>query len=480
MATTTKKKKGSKGIVLIKKANNLIESRYKFDIWETRFFLSVLAQIRKDDQDFQVYRIWYKDVIKTFGLKSGDSYAYLRSAAQSLMGKSFFVNYEENGIEREKQYHILREIDYLREGQEGKSVENHEYIDVTVEQKMRPLLLQLQKNFTAYDLRNIVKLGVYPVRVYELLKQYESIGKRTLKVDEMKRMFEVTEQYKLFGDFFRWVVKPAVKEVNKHTDLTISNVEKLKEGRRVTALRFTFHSKKEDELRKVRGEALPNSILEIPKRTVLPVEDELGETEADVLFNKFEEVVVRSFGVTPSAFLKLLNAGNYSESQIEQAVAVTRRAKYNQEIKKSVSGFFLSALKDGYTDAKQEAKKAQLRKEQNQQKIQILQNELQALENNRARAVNDQIRFLITEKPDIRQKSIEKIRENSFYEAYISKREMILGRPLTMDDFREDEKLRGLVIEYIVQLERSEFTEILKAFDPKILNIKAKIKKLLV
>jgi len=33
----------------------------------------------------------------------------------------------------------------------------------------------------------------------------------------MKRMFEVTDQYRLFADFFRWVVKPAIKEINKHT-----------------------------------------------------------------------------------------------------------------------------------------------------------------------------------------------------------------------------------------------------------------------
>ena len=37
-------KNNDKAIVLIKKSNNLVESRYKFDIWETRFFLSILAQ----------------------------------------------------------------------------------------------------------------------------------------------------------------------------------------------------------------------------------------------------------------------------------------------------------------------------------------------------------------------------------------------------------------------------------------------------
>ena len=82
-----KAQKNDKAIVLIKKSNNLVESRYKFDIWETRFFLSILAQIRKDETDLRTYRIWYKDIIKTFGLNSGDAYASLREAAKSLIRK---------------------------------------------------------------------------------------------------------------------------------------------------------------------------------------------------------------------------------------------------------------------------------------------------------------------------------------------------------------------------------------------------------
>jgi len=247
-STKRGKKRRNKGIVLIKKSNNLIESRYKFDIWETRVFLSVLSQIKRSDDEFEVYRIWYKDIIRAFGLKSGDSYSLLRNAAKSLMAKSFYVSYEDKGAMREKQYHILREIDYLKSGQEGKVGDNHEYIDVTVETKMKPLLLQLQRNFTAYDLQNVVHLGVYPVRVYELLKQYESIGHRVLRVEEMKRMFEVSDQYALFGDFNRWIIKPAIKEINEHTDIYVSDIERIKEGRKIVALRFVFHSNKRDSV----------------------------------------------------------------------------------------------------------------------------------------------------------------------------------------------------------------------------------------
>ena len=84
MAKTNKAKKNT-GMVLVRKSNDLIEARYKFDLWETRFFLSVLAKVRKDDDDFSVYRIAFKDVATMFGLKSHRSYDLLREGAKKLM-----------------------------------------------------------------------------------------------------------------------------------------------------------------------------------------------------------------------------------------------------------------------------------------------------------------------------------------------------------------------------------------------------------
>ena len=453
MAQAKRRKRNNKGIVLIKKANNLIESRYKFDIWETRFFLSVLGQIRRDDQEFEVYRIWYKDVIKTFNLKSGDSYRFLREAAQSLMGKSFFVSYETEGVKREKQYHILREIDYMKEGEEEKSrkkIENHEYIDVTVEQKMRPFLLQLQKNFTAYDLRNIVRLGVYPIRVYELLKQYETIGKRQLEVEDMKRMFEVGDRYKLFGDFFRWVVKPSVKEINKYTDITITDVEKVKAGRRVVALNFIFTTKQGAELRKVRQASTTNQ-LEIGFKA-----DERSpkETEKDRLFNQFHPDVIQRFGVTPSVFLGLLE--DYNEEQINQAVRVTNRAKYNKQIKNSIAGFFIHALKNGYTDEKEEA----LRKKTEEE----YKKKLRRLKEDKAARINERIKEITEEQPDITSKAIEELKEGPTL-VIIEEKEQSLKRPLEVEDYRQDRILREMVKSKIVDLAKDRFEDILASFE---------------
>ena len=385
------KKKSNKGIILIKKSNNLVESKYKFDIWETRFFLSVLAQIRREDTDAQVYRIRYKDIIKIFSLKSGDSYALLREAAKALMSKSVQINYEENGIERIKEVHLIGTIDYLKEGhRKVVDIGNHEYIDVTIQQEMRPFLLQLSKNFTAYDLRNITKLSVYAIRLYELLKQYETFGVRTLSIDEMKAMFQVEQQYALYADFYRWVIKPSEGEINKHTDLSIMDIEKLKEGRKVVALRFKFRTKTAQELTKMRGGPLQETLFdslsapqivevsnETPEKINVVVlakkavvqkkkEDiatvveqgvvEGNDTESnaqDKLIFELSPIVVTKFGVSFKVFMGLIE--QYTEGVIRQAVDVTERAVQVGKVG-NVAGFFVEAVRGKYTDPKQQKK----------------------------------------------------------------------------------------------------------------------------
>lgn len=389
------KKKINKGIILIKKSNNLVESKYKFDIWETRFFLSVLAQIRREDTDTQMYRIRYKDIIKIFSLKSGDSYAFLRDAARALMSKSVQINYEENGVERVREVHLIGTIDYLKEGHKKLlDMGNHEYIDVTIQQEMRPFLLQLSKNFTAYDLRNITKLSVYSIRLYELLKQYETFGVRILSIDEMKAMFQVEEQYALYADFYRWVIKPSETEINKHTDLAIIEIEKLKDGRKVVALRFKFRAKTTQELTKLHGSPLQETLFDSspePQISVIseniskPLEEDVVSkiiadkrkktvkwggvketpTEAtttdsqaqDKLILQLSPLVVTKFGVGFKVFIDLIE--RYTEGEIRQAIQVTEAALQTKKID-NIAGFFVEAVRGKYTDVKQEKKQVQL------------------------------------------------------------------------------------------------------------------------
>jgi plasmid replication initiation protein len=381
----SERSKRNKGIRIIKKSNQLIEARYRFDTWETRMFLSLLSCIRKEDGDFQTYRIWYSDVIEIFGIKSHQSYDLLRAGVKNLMRKTLHVNYQEGGFTREKEYHIIRSTDYLKEGQTGDGIQNQEYIDVTIEPEMKPLLLQLQKNFTAYDLSNVSRLSAQSVRIYELLKQYESLEGRVLDIDYMKRILEYDKEYPDFSNFHQWVIKPAVKEINKYTDIKINRYEKVKEGRKVTALHFFFSRKTEGKspvLRELRAEPKRQTIQIEPIEPVNTVEltpvavnkpieltNEQIQQVKEQLTVELSRTVVTRFGVSLKVFMTLVE--DYTEGSIRDAVKVTEKALIGGKIKESAAGFFVEAVRGNFKVAeKNKVEKVVKEKTQIQQKEQ--------------------------------------------------------------------------------------------------------------
>lgn len=482
MATARRKKKRNKRIVLIKKANDLIESRYKFDIWETRIFLSVLSQIRKEDTEFHTYRIRYRDVIDVFELKSGNSYGLLREGAKSLMDKKFVVNYEENGVKREKMYHILRTIDTMQEGEEHKAgAVNNEYIDVVIEDVMRPLLLQLQKNFTAYQLDNVKKLGVYPIRVYELLKQYQTIGHRTLRIDEMKVMFEVEEKYKAFSDFNRWVIKPAIREIDKTTDLKVTDIKKIKEGRRVVAMKFTFRPKTEDELRRMRGEDVPQLALDF--ESTQEADNQIAEVETpmskeDQLFSKYYRPVIEIYKVTPSIFLQL--ASKHSEAEIQLAIKLTDRLLHEKGVKRNAAGYFVEALRKGYSDSRAtvDAAKQAKAKRADDRKAKVAQaiKEGDELRKRREAAVNRHLAVILERETGLAERAVAELRTDPVNSIFVRKKEETFGRPLTVGDFHEDSLLEKAMEAKIKGYFQDELAEIEAPFEQELALLKLKYK----
>ena len=482
------KKNVKSGIALIKKSNDLIEARYKFDVWETRFFLTVLSKIHKDDEEFETYRIYYKEIIRTFGLKATSSYELLRNAARSLMDEKVTVDYEENGHKREKIYHLIRHIDLLKEGRAGaKDLEQQEYVDVVIESQMRPLLLHLQKNFTAYDLRNIINLGVYPVRVYELLKQYESIGHRTLFIEDMKKMFNLSEEYPKFSNFYQKVIDPAIKEINKYTDLKVLKVDKIKDGKKVVALAFFFTRKSEEEIRSIRKE-LPKTkrqnltlfeytqeeTLEFTEATEVIVANEVEEqSEQDRLFTQFHKVVVTDFGVSPTVFIGELP--KYKEAEIEQAVRVTQRAIKDGKAKNSAA-FFIEALRKGFTNPQEAKAQKKILQEEIKAHNAIVEDKINEIEEIKIKAINDKIRALTTVKPEITLEIIEAIKLSKMYEKIIAIKEQNAERPLTIEDFREDKMLRDMVKDEIKKAYHSDFITIIESYDVQIEQLKRQMK----
>jgi len=57
---------------------------------------------------------------------------------------------------------------------------------------LKSYLLQIKNRFLLYDLKNILKISsTNSIRIYELLKSFEGIGKRTFEVEKLKQILDL-------------------------------------------------------------------------------------------------------------------------------------------------------------------------------------------------------------------------------------------------------------------------------------------------
>jgi plasmid replication initiation protein len=83
---------------------------------------------------------------------------------------------------------------------------------------------------------------VHAVRLYELLVQYLSLGKREIEIDWLKESLQLSEAYPRIETFKRKVIDVSVDQINAHTDITTSYTQR-KTGRNVTHLNFKIDAK---------------------------------------------------------------------------------------------------------------------------------------------------------------------------------------------------------------------------------------------
>lgn len=229
----------NQSVKLVRKSNNLVEGKYRFDIWEMRVFTKMLTMILPSDEDFKEYRIYLKDVIDDFNLATDkQSYKLLKNGAIKLMKKEIKIIRDTDEGEKEFLTHIAVGLDSFTSKTQGS------YIDISFHPKMKPFLLQLQSQFLMYDVRNVLQLqSSYSVRIYELLKQYEKIGKRTFTVDDLKETLAVMEKYPLYANFKQRIILKAQEDLATYTDIRFT-FEEVKKGRAIQSIIFTINSNK--------------------------------------------------------------------------------------------------------------------------------------------------------------------------------------------------------------------------------------------
>ncbi|MBX4260377.1 replication initiation protein (plasmid) [Clostridium estertheticum] len=226
-------------------SNRLVEASYTLTVIEQKLIRLLASMINKDDDDIREYEFKTKDLIKVLNTSDSRFYRDIDSITDLLMQRIIKIrNMETSEFIK---YHWVDMAKYV-----------NGVLKLKINKDLKPFYLGLDC-YTKYQLRNIMQFkSTYSFRLYELFKQYETIGHRILTIEGLRNALNISkDQYPKYANLKQKVINVAVKEINTNTDLIVDYNE-LKEVRKIVSVQFSIIKKD-----KARNEIAATSVVPI-------------------------------------------------------------------------------------------------------------------------------------------------------------------------------------------------------------------------
>ncbi|PTQ86174.1 replication initiation protein RepM [Agitococcus lubricus] len=224
---------------LVVKSNRLIEASYRLDLVEQRIILFAIKEARESSLGLtsdHFLTIRAADYAAQFNVSTKKAYEQIKAAATTLYMRSLILHdvHPESGKERVTKARWVSAASYI----DGEGAIQLQFSGVIV-----PYITLLEREFTSYRLAAVSNMSsTYAIRLYELLIQWGSIGKREVELNWLRSALLIEEDYRRLFDLKKWVIDVALEQINQHSDLSVSYSQR-KTGRTVTHLTFTFNHK---------------------------------------------------------------------------------------------------------------------------------------------------------------------------------------------------------------------------------------------
>lgn len=201
-----------KGTELIEKKNVLNELRSNnMTLQELRFFSIYLSKINARDKSTRVVSFPLSDFqrIMEFGRLNIHQ---LQSSTNRLLGKVVNIPDEHGGYTG---FTLFKRCKVFKDAYE------EWYVEIDASDDALPLLFDFKKNYFTYELWNALRLkSANQVRMYEILKQYENIGKREILTSELRNLLGIfPNEYARWDRFKIRVLDSCQKSLKENTDI---------------------------------------------------------------------------------------------------------------------------------------------------------------------------------------------------------------------------------------------------------------------
>ena len=209
--------------------NALVNAQFNLTTTESRLFLAMLARISPKDTEFAKCQVEMHNILDV----ASNNYAHAKKVIDNFGSRKLRIEKLAPGGGRSQKriFTVIPLVEYA-EYREGGG-----YVEAQFNSRLLPYLLELRDNFTTAQLAELIKLkSPSSFRIYWILREYATFGKRTIPLDELKTLLGLENDYDRFNNFRVRVLDRTQKEL-ADTD-TAFTYETVKRGRDVVAIKF--------------------------------------------------------------------------------------------------------------------------------------------------------------------------------------------------------------------------------------------------
>jgi len=231
--------------------NALAEARYRLSLRAQKLLIRLIAELDQKSEDFSEVKLGLGEFAALAAQERNDvTFAHFCDAAKQFAGRFVVITQAPVPGEAQSRQLICHWISSMEQNPNDKS------IIFSFDKKLKPYLLGLKRTFFVYRTLYAFNLAsTYGIRLYQWAKSREYLRRpQQISVDEMRcslgtiefdgRGKVVKESLKRYADFKRVALKPALKEVNEKTDISLAFKELKQPGTKIVqSLVFTVRQK---------------------------------------------------------------------------------------------------------------------------------------------------------------------------------------------------------------------------------------------
>lgn len=313
----------------IKMGNEFINARYTLTLKQHKALLTILSQFTGDE----TIKVDFKQFAKTLNIGTNTGYTSKIEKIVKAIGARY-ITIDSRKADTEEEIQKYSVIFFTEVNRPGDGT-----IEVTLPKKLLPYFKELNRQYTTLQLKIQLEFNsIYAIRIYQLIKQFESTGYRKIHIDELREILQLNNRYSKMHDFKRYVLEQAAKEINEKSQFVLEYRFDGQQGKNKTQYIEFIFAKKFKSLTQTKDELnLQNALIQLG----------INKDMVELLFDAYdyERILCNFEYVIKQNLENTKNISSYIVSAIKKDYAKNAKSN-NIDILKQLANIPNNALED--------------------------------------------------------------------------------------------------------------------------------------